>query len=1173
MHIKEIELNNFKSFGRKARIPFFDDFTTISGPNGSGKSNIIDSILFCLGLSNSRSMRAEKLTDLIYTVDGKGPGVADVTIRFDNSDREMPVDQDEITVTRRIKSSDSGYYSYYYFNDRPVSLAEMHEQLLKAKISPDGYNVVMQGDVTRIIEVSDVERRRIVDEIAGTAEFDAKTDRALAELDVVRERIDRVAIILAEVEARLAQLKAERDQALLYQSYRDEKARNEGFLVLSELKAARQVLDSLLDDVREKTEKRAAIAADVERKGAAVQKLRDDIRALNATITDKGEGEQIAIRRRIEEARAGIKACRDIIGFSRSEIANRDADRQRLFLETEKAKGQVVEYDGRIAEEEKRKLSLASELGFQEAGLAGVQGKIAAIDAKFAGVRARLVEVRTALEAARNLRNEKLRDKDRILDAARRRQDEEQDAAAEITAARSGIEEARVEGGNLERDIEELQRRSQALLADIGDLEGARSRAKAEQHGAEEKLRKLQEEYARAEARVRAYEDLDGYSEAVGAILSARNSHELPGIHGTIAELGRVDPEYATALEVAAGSRMQNIVVDNDEDAARGIYYLKGRRQGTATFLPLNRMRRRVQLRDVREPGVIDYAISLVQFDAKFDPAFWYVFGDTLVVDTLETARRLIGTGRMVTLDGDLVEKSGAMTGGYRSRTKLKFKASEEERIRELAGQIAVLEAGRDAALKKVEAVDGHIYGLKKDRSDIEAQATRMGARREELAGRLARLDAAIREKEAAIATLREERRGLRDDLVAAEGAISKADGDIAAVGAEAGRLEDELRGSEVPALTDEAARIEAEMRRLDGRLRDTESAIASLRMEQGYVRARIGENDGRGGQVEQEIAALREKVAGNERQIEAHEQSIGELTIREKAIEGELAGMKQQRDGLSESLTAADHDLYDARRSLERLTGMLNSLEIAREEGLDRIKGLEKAVQERGVQPSEEVPPADRVKAAITLLERKMQALEPVNMLSITEYDSVDARHVELAGKRDTLQRERENILEKIEHYKTMKKEAFLTTFTAINGHFQAIFNELSDGFGELVLENAEDPFAGGLTIHARPHGKALHRLEAMSGGEKSLTALAFIFSIQRHRPAPFYVFDEIDMFLDGANAERVARMIKKLADGAQFIVVSLRKPMIESANRTIGIAMQENNISSITGVKLRAG
>jgi len=1170
MHIKEIELSNFKSFARKVKVPFYDDFTTISGPNGSGKSNIIDSILFCLGLSNSRTMRAEKLTDLIYNADGKGPGMAEVTIRFDNTDREMPLDMDEITVTRRIKSSDSGYYSYYYFNEKPCSLTDIHEQLARAKISQDGYNVVLQGDVTRIISMSDTERRRIIDEIAGTAEFDDKTDKALSELEVVRERIERVNIIIAEVESRLSQLKRERDQALLYQSYRDEKIKNEGYLLLSELKEARRSLDSLLEDIRDKTSRREAIIAEVEAKVTTVDRLKAEIRALSEVITTKGEGEQIKIRREIEEDRAGIKACTNIIDFSKSETVNREREKQKLFLDIEASNGQVEALGKKIVEDEHRKSSLAGEYNRQKSALEEVHGKIMLIDSKFEGVRVKLSEVKNSLETARNLRNEKIREKDRILDAARRKQDEEMDAESAIASGRSEIEGVRVEGGNIERDIKELQRRSQALIADISDMESARARAKQEQLVIESNLRKLQEEYARAEGRIKAYEESD-YSQSVETILQARNTRELPGIYGTIAELGKVDDRYATALEVAAGNRLQNIVVDNDEDASRCIYYLKDMRKGTATFLPLNKMRQRPPMRDMkRDPGVIDYAINLVDYNLKYDAAFSYVFGDTLVVDTLETARRLTGSVRLVTLDGDIVEKSGAMTGGFRQKSKLKFKASEEERIRTLAEQITVAESSRDLAVSKVEAVDGHIYSLKKDRSELESQITKLSSRRDEIAYRAGRLEILIREKEAAIGTLRDERRMLRDDMIQIEDFIAKADADIITLSTETTKLETELKGSEIPRLTEDATRIDEEMRRLESRIRDIEAGIASTKMEQGFVQARIEENRKRLLDIDVNIASLREKIAENEAQIKIHELRMADLSKREKEIEAELIGLKGQRDEMSEALTKADHDLYDAKRTLERVTSLLNTLEISRDENIGKIRRMEEAVQQRGVVPSEDVPPIEKVRANISLLERKMQDLEPVNMLAITEYDSVEARLKETTEKRDTLTRERMDILNKIEHYKAMKKETFMVTFTSISANFRNIFQELSDGIGELILENPEDPFAGGLTINAQPHGKSLQRMEAMSGGEKSLTALAFIFSIQRHRPAPFYAFDEVDMFLDGANAERVARMIKSLSGNAQFIVVSLRKPMIESANRTIGIAMQENNISSITGVRL---
>ena len=1170
MYIKEIELTNFKSFARKVKVPFYDDFTTISGPNGSGKSNIIDSILFCLGLSSSRTMRAEKLTDLIYSVDGKGPGTAEVTVRFDNTDRELPLDQDEVTVTRRIKSSDSGYYSYYYFNDRPCSLNDVHEQLAKAKISPDGYNVVLQGDVTRVISVSDGERRKIVDEIAGTAEFDEKTDKALSELEVVRERIERANIILAEVEARLAQLKAERDQALQYQTYRDERTKNEGFPLLSELKSAKRQLEAVLDDIRDKTGKREAIVAEVEVKAAAVDRLKAEIKALSDVITQKGEGEQIRIRREIEEARAGVKACTDIIEFSKAEIASREQEKQKLFLDGQNAQGQIEGLDAKVAGEEKRKISLGNERAFQEKALGEARGKIAAIDTKFEGVRTRLADLKAALEAARDARNETLREKDRVLDAARRKQDEEADAEAAIAAGQSEIESARVEAGHSEADLKELQKRAAALTGDIADMESARARAKQDQIAVEARLRKLQEEFARAEGRVKAYEESDGYSQAVEAILGARGGRELPGIYGTIAELGKVDDRYAMALEVSAGNRLQNIVVDNDEDAARCIYYLKDQHKGTATFLPLNKMRQKPSLKPARGPGIVGYAIDLVKFDPKYENAFWYVFGDTVVVDDLETARKMIGSVRMVTLDGDLVEKSGAMTGGFRSKSKLKFKASEEEKIRALAEQITVAESERDQAVAKVDSVDGHIYSLKKDRSELESQTAKLTARRDELKGRTTRLEQTIKENEAAIAALRDERRGLRDQMVQAEDAIAKADAEIAAQSAEAGRLEDELKASAIPKLTEEAARVEQELARLDDRIRDADTAIAQTRLEQGFIESRVADARRRTEEIDGNIAALREKMAQNQAQIKAHRERMAGLGQREQEIDAELVGLKRQRDEMSEALSTADHDLYDARRSLERVTGLLNTMEIARDEGLEKIKAMEQTVAERGVTPSDDVPPIDRVRANITLLERKMHELEPVNMLAITEYDAVDARLREMTEKRDTLTRERQDLLDKIEHYKAMKKETFMNAFAAINEHFKVIFHELSEGFGELVLENAEDPFAGGMTIRAQPQGKALQRLDAMSGGEKSLTALAFIFAIQRYRPAPFYAFDEVDMFLDGANAERVARMIQSLSKEAQFIVVSLRKPMIESANRTIGIAMQENNISSITGVKL---
>nr|WP_318531556.1 AAA family ATPase [Methanohalophilus profundi] len=331
MYIKKIEFLNFKSFGKKVKIPFFDDFTTISGPNGSGKSNIIDGILFVLGLSSSRTLRAEKLTDLIYNGEkSKNPDNAQVTIYFDNKDRELPVDNDEVVISRKVRSTDSGYYSYFYFNGKSVSLGDVHNYLAKARVTPEGYNVVMQGDVTRIITMTAGERRKIIDEIAGVAEFDNKKERALNELEVVRERIERADILIDEVDKQKEKLQGERDQAVKYQSLKEEKMKFEGFVLLSKLKDAKTELEGVGQEYDAQQEKLEEISSELKQKKDILEEREEELRLLNQRIQKMGEDEQIEVKRRIEEIRGEISGCSDRIEYAGQEIDEIDAARRRF---------------------------------------------------------------------------------------------------------------------------------------------------------------------------------------------------------------------------------------------------------------------------------------------------------------------------------------------------------------------------------------------------------------------------------------------------------------------------------------------------------------------------------------------------------------------------------------------------------------------------------------------------------------------------------------------------------------------------------------------------------------------------------------------------------------------------------------------------------------------------
>jgi chromosome segregation protein len=1174
VHIKELEFINFKSFGKKVKIPFFDGFTTISGPNGSGKSNIIDGILFVLGLSSSRTLRAEKLTDLIYNGEGsKKPDFAQVTIRFDNTDREMPFDADEISITRKIRETDSGYYSYFYFNGKAVSLGDVHNYLAKARVTPEGYNVVMQGDVTRIINMTPGERRKIIDEIAGVAEFDSKRDRALSELEIVRERVERVDIIIEEVGQQLEKLKTERDQALKYQSLKEEKMKFEGFVLLAKLKDAKVELTSVADDILAKEEVLAKLEVDLEAKRVAVDKLEQELEEMTLNIQRMGEDEQIQIKKDIEGIRGEVSRCMDTIEISEKEMEDVESRRRKAFVDIDDIKGKLEELDSKISEETMRKESILAEMSERKTERMLLQSKIADVDAKFAQTRDELSKLKSRLEEVKNEKNELMRQEDRLLDSQRRKSVEARDIESEIADAKSKAESSGSDTKSVEYDIDKLNEKIDALTKDMDDLEFTRSQLKVIVKEFEDELRKHENDYARIEVRVRAAEDHSRYSKAVDMVMNEKKHHGLPGIYGTIAELGSVDQKYSNALGIAAGGRMQAVVVENDEDASRAISFLKQRRGGRATFLPLNKMEGRRPYKDLSDrEGVIGYAIDLIDFDNKFEAAFWYVFRDTLIVDTLTNARRLMGGLRMVTLEGEVIEKSGAMVGGsQQQKSGLSFAASEKDKLVKIAEKITELDSKRSNAIKKLDQVEGHVAQINREIHEHDKEISKKQMQLEEISGRGERLEQLIEAKSQELAEIEDARKQLREEMDSTLTKKQEQEELVVSLEKDIEVLEDKLEGSEVPELNRQAEQLDEEIRRLDGRVRDIDSTLNALNLDRDYASNKIEENRELIKSMDEKKSTHKQRVSELKNKIAELEELLKEKQQREMELADELKELQQERTRLHDEHLALKKEFDKFKARFDEGNRQMMALNATKEALDEQVNDLTEEIQRRGIEETEEVPNYETVRTRIASIERAMERLEPVNMRAIDEYDEVESRLDELVSRRDTLSSEREQILERIKQYEQLKKDTFMETYNGINEPFKEIFHELSDGIGELVLDNYEDPFAGGLTLKAQPKEKTLQRLEAMSGGEKSLTALSFVFAIQQYRPAPFYAFDEIDMFLDGANAGRVAQRVKKAVKNAQFIVVSLRKPMIEAAERTIGVAMQENNITSITGVKLR--
>jgi len=1181
MHIKELVLDNFKSFGRKTRIPFYEDFTTVSGPNGSGKSNIIDAVLFALGLARTSGIRAEKLTDLIYNpghhdeaVESGGEREASVEVILDNADgtlsrsqvvtaagTENVGDVDEISIRRRVKETEDNYYSYYYINGRSVNLSDIQDLLAQAGVTPEGYNVVMQGDVTEIINMTAGSRREIIDEIAGVAEFDQKKDAAFEELETVEERIEEAELRIEEKEQRLDELEDERETALEYQELRERKEEYEGYRKAAELEDKREELEGVESEAEDLEAELETLQTELDERQGKVTRLEDELDELNAEIERKGEDEQLAIKREMEEVKGDIARLEDKVQAAEEAIEDAENERRQAFVKVDRKQETIDDLETEIRETKVAKSSIAADIQEKESDLEDVEARIDEVGEEFEEVKEELDEKRAALEELKSEKNDLQREQDRLLDEARRRSNEQRETESEIEDLEERVPEIEAEIDDLEAELEKAEKNKTTISEVVEDLKAERRERQAELDDIEDELAAKQQEYAELEAK--AGEDGDSsYGRAVTTVLNA----DIDGVHGAVGGLGSVDPDYAVACETAAGGRLAHVVVDDDRVGQRCIDYLKSRNAGRATFLPLTEMGQRSLPSKPDHGGVVDFAYNLVDFDSTYAGVFSYVLGDTLVVADMDTAREFMGEFRMVTLDGDLVEKSGAMTGGSSKGSRYTFSGSRGKLDR-LAASINDLESERQEMREELRDVESRLDDARDKQSDaadkvrdIETDVERREAERAEVRERIEGLEERLEEIESEREAVSEEMDDLEAEIETKTGAIEELEGEI-------DDLEAEVEDSELPDLTSEADAIREDIDDLEDDVDDLDATLNELQLEKEYAEEDIEElhetieaAQNRKAEKQETIAELEDGIEEKEAVLEEKEEAVAEL-------EAELADLKDEREDLKTDVKAA-RQARDEQK--EAVSGVENDLEDLREEAerLDwEIDELEAAV---GEYDPEEIPDHHEVESEIGRLEAEMEKLEPVNMRAIETYDTVAEDLADLEDKKGTLVEEAEGIRDRIDRYEANKKATFMEAYDAIDEQFQDIFERLSNGTGRLHLEDEDDPFEGGLTMKAQPGDKPIQRLNAMSGGEKSLTALAFIFAIQRHNPAPFYALDEVDAFLDAFNADLVGELVDELAGKAQFVVVSHRSAMLERSERAIGVTMQDDNVSAVTGIDL---
>ena len=1163
--INRMVMQGFKSFAKHTEILFGPGFNCILGPNGAGKSNVLDSLCFVMGKSSSRDLRAEKSANLIYN-GGKAKKAAkqgEVSIYFDNSSGIFPTEEKEVKITRIVRESGQ---SIYKINDKVMTRQQIATLLSLAKIDADGYNIILQGDITRFVEMHPEERRVLIEDIAGISIYEEKKHKAMLELEKVEQHLRETDIILTERHTYLKELKKDRDQAMKYKEMSDSIRQNKAsYLKIqidkkeSEKKSIQEKIDAGNNDLNELRGKIARLKADNEEK-------KKQIESISKEIEEKGEIEQVKLNKEVEFLKIELTKNNSRIDTLKSELAKIKQRRNDLNSTIDDAQNRInilnaekKSHEDLIEAKNRDRGTISQKIArFKEKNkldnVGNIEKKVEEIDKK-------ADELQKEITSLRESQHNMIREKDRM--------------AHEIGAIEDKIRKViDVEKENREQ-LDELKGKRQSFkeitleLNKVLDEDSSMSIRISE---ARRSLNSLSEETARLRAKDITIKEFSRGDLAVKKILELKDKKS--GIYGTVADLGNVSSKYSVALEVAAGPRIKSIVVENDKLAAELIQYLKENRLGMATFLPLNKISGKDTNEDVKKlkeaNGVHDLAINLVSFDSKFRKIFQYVFSDTVIVDSIHVATRIgIGKAKFVTLDGDTAEASGAMHGGFRERRKEGFGFKE----REVAESLEKNE-------KKLGELSSLMDVLERKRVDNESRITELREKKAVLEGEIIKSETSMHLEPSDTDVSRQQQKELQEKDKELDNEISRIASKVSETNRELANLKIEkqkLRGiiaqlndptllAELNTFEQKFKELSEEIIRLSSEIKNIDSQIINIFIPEKEKTEKILKLlDKDEESFNSELARLQESISQKENLLKEKEDIAKEFYAKFKSL---FAKQGKINEEIQKNEHAADKLTEESRQAEIKVN--FHSLKNA-ESSTSLAALMQEFQQYEGVKLFTDKA-EEQLKSEISKFERMMQDIGSVNMRALEVYDEAEKQYNEFMEKKGKLASEKEDVLLMMNEIEGKKKELFLRTFEVVNTNFKNFFTMLTTKGAEatLVMENEENPFEGGVRVNVKITGSKFLDIRGLSGGEKTMTALAFIFAIQENEPASFYVLDEVDAALDKHNSERLAKLIRKYSEKAQYIMISHNDNVISTADILYGVSMNEDGISQVVSLKI---
>jgi chromosome segregation protein len=1179
MYLKSIEVQGFKSFAHKMLFEFPEGITGIVGPNGSGKSNVADAVRWVLGEQSAKQLRGGNMQDVIFagTETRKPQSFASVAITLDNADHKLDIEYEEVKVTRRLYRSGE---SEYLINDSPVRLKDINELFYDTGIGKEGYSIIGQGQIEKILSSKPEERRELFDEAAGVVKFKRRKATAVKKLEEEQQNLVRVNDILRELTSQLEPLKRQSAAARIYL----DKKQNLKELDINMFLIEMEHIEGQLSDISEKAGVAQGDMDDTKKKfeqtKAEYEKLEHDMEEIDR-LTSEIHDDSAARAMQIQQMTGQIDILNEQINTVR---ANDEHYRSRRTVIAEEIRKRQEEQGRHKEEQDSLDAAIAAiseEQKQENAKLSAFEKEIDAVSAEIEKAKASLIELLNtrATVKGRMQRYDAMLEqidirKAEVTSRALVLKTEESKANTLISDTKKEMEEVGKEIADLEKKSAEDDARVASFQSEIAEANKQMDIGQTAYHREASKLESLRN----------LMEHYDGYGNGIRRVMEEKPNE--PGIKGVVAELLKVDRKYELAIETALGSKSKNIVTDNETTAKKMIEFLKANKLGRATFLPvanISEARKFEQTEVLREEGVLGLASTLVSTEKGFEVLADYLLGRTVVVDQIDHAMRIGNKYRhglyMVTLQGELFTPGGAITGGaFKNSSTL---LGRKRDIDELAVNVDILKKEMDRM-----------------QADIEDKRARRNALRDEIVELQGKLqDARIRQNTAQL-KIRQAEDTLRSSRSGAA-ALEKENEEIAAQIAEvrhnstsiSGELdESEKKEKELnenaSVLQEKADSLQKEKDRQSYLLESVHVKYAGLTQQSGFLNSNLD-------RISSEIKSLTEedeRLTGSmdtgvreaeekRKKIEEIRAAIGEaekVSAENAARETEYVARKQelseshrgffsQRDELSERLNRLDKECFRLNSQKERLEESRDAQTSYMWEEYEITPN-----QAKGLRNPEYTDRA-ALKKDVNRLKEEIRQLGDVNVNAIEDYKALVERHTFLSTQHDDLVKSEETLLKIIDELDNGMRKQFNEKFADINTEFNKVFKELfGGGTGRLELEPDVDVLEAGVSIISQPPGKKLQNMMQLSGGEKSLTAIALLFAIQNLKPSPFCLLDEIEAALDDPNVARFADYLHKLTKNTQFIIITHRRGTMAAADRLYGITMQEKGVSALVSVSL---